>query len=154
MRMSWSEGLTIIPLIGHLPPITRRSCRCDGEQELLGLRRFEEFQASPGIARNVLADRLSRLVTAGVLERVRYQQRPDRFEYRPTPMGRQLFIPILALMQWGDEHLAGPAGPPRVAQHEGCGGRLRAGQFCQRCQQPVGAGQVEIVPGPGLRAVR
>lgn len=118
---------------------------------LLGLRRFEEFQDSLGIARNVLADRLGRLVSAGVLERVRYQQRPDRFEYRLTAMGQQLFIPVLALMQWGDEHLAGPVGPPRVAQHAGCGGNLRAGQICQRCQQPVVAGEVEIVPGPGLR---
>lgn len=118
---------------------------------LLGLRRFEEFQDSLGIARNVLADRLGWLVSAGVLERVRYQQRPDRFEYRLTPMGRQLFIPVLALMQWGDEHLAGPAGPPRVAQHEGCGGNLRTGQICQRCRQPVDAGHVEIAPGPGLR---
>ena len=117
---------------------------------LLGLRRFEEFQDSLGIARNVLADRLGWLVTAGVLERVRYQQRPDRFEYRLTPMGHQLFVPVLALMQWGDEHLAGSAGPPRVAQHRGCGGNLRAGQICQRCRQPVVAGQVEIVPGPGL----
>lgn len=118
---------------------------------LLGLRRFEEFQDSLGIARNVLADRLGSLVAAGVLERVRYQQRPDRFEYRLTAMGRQLFIPVLALMQWGDEHLAGPAGPPRVAQHGGCGGNLRAGLICQRCRQPIVAGQVEIIPGPRLR---
>ena len=118
---------------------------------LLGLRRFEQFQDSLGIARNVLANRLSRLVAAGVLERVAYQQRPERFDYRLTSMGRQLFVPVLALMQWGDEHLTGSAGPPRLAQHAVCGGDLRTGLICQQCQLPVPAEQVQIVPGPGQR---
>lgn len=118
---------------------------------LLGLRRFEQFQDSLGIARNVLTNRLGLLVTAGVFERVRYQQRPDRFEYQLTPMGRQLFVPVLALMQWGDEHLAGPAGPPRLAQHTVCGGDLRVGLICEQCQLPVPAQQVKVVPGPGQR---
>lgn len=116
---------------------------------LLGLSRFEQFLDSLGIARNVLADRLGRLVTAGVFERVRYQLRPDRFDYRLTAMGRQLFVPVLALMQWGDQHLAGSAGPPRLALHAGCGGELRAGLICQHCQLPVPAAQVQVVPGPG-----
>ena len=54
----------------------------------LGLTRFEQFQANLGIARNVLADRLGRLVDEGILERVRYSERPERFEYRLTPKGR------------------------------------------------------------------
>ena len=118
---------------------------------LLGLKRFEQFHDSLGIARNVLANRLGRLVAAGVFERVRYQQRPERFEYRLTPMGRQLFVPVLALMQWGDEHLAGSAGPPRLAQHASCGGELRAGLICQQCQLPVPGQEVTVVPGPGQR---
>jgi DNA-binding HxlR family transcriptional regulator len=116
---------------------------------LLGLSRFEQFQDSLGIARNVLANRLARLVRAGVFERVRYQQHPERFDYRLTPMGSQLFVPVLALMQWGDEHLAGSLGPPRVARHTVCGGDLRAGLTCQQCQLPVPAHQVKVVPGPG-----
>ena len=118
---------------------------------LLGLRRFEQFQDSLGIARNVLANRLSRLVAAGVFERVAYQQRPERFDYRLTSMGRELFVPVLALMQWGDEHLAGSAGPPRLAQHAVCGGDLRTGLICQQCQLPVPAEQTQVVPGPGQR---
>src|ERR1700757_294240 len=68
----------------------------------LGLRRFDQFQNSLGIASNVLTSRLDRLVEAGVLERVRYQQRPDRFEYLLTERGRALRTPLIALMQWGD----------------------------------------------------
>src|SRR5215813_11335529 len=63
----------------------------------LGLRRFDDFQQSLGVARNVLTDRLSRLVETGVLERVPYQQRPPRHEYRLTAMGRELAVPVIGL---------------------------------------------------------
>jgi DNA-binding HxlR family transcriptional regulator len=115
---------------------------------LLGARRFEQFSDSLGIARNVLTDRLARLVEAGVLERVRYQRRPDRFEYRMTAMGQGLALPVLSLMQWGDAHLAGPDGPPRLARHADCGGDVRVGLTCQHCGRPAHE-DVELMPGPG-----
>src|SRR3712207_1807547 len=65
-----------------------------------GLRRFDEFQASLGIARNVLADRLNRLVDNGIFERVRYSERPVRYEYRLTAKGRDLAVVLAALRQW------------------------------------------------------
>jgi DNA-binding HxlR family transcriptional regulator len=80
----------------------------------LGRRRFEEFQESLGIARNILTDRLAKLVDHGIFERVRYQERPERYEYRLTDKGRDLRVPLLALMQWGDQHLS-PT-PPRIAR--------------------------------------
>src|SRR3712207_8670659 len=73
----------------------------------MGVRRFDDFQRSLGVARNVLNARLHRLVEAGVLERRRYQERPPRYEYRLTEMGRDLWPAVVALMQWGDRHLAG-----------------------------------------------
>jgi DNA-binding HxlR family transcriptional regulator len=66
----------------------------------LGLRRFEEFQARLGIARNVLTDRLNRLVEEGILEKVRYSERPERFEYRLTQKGRDLQVALTGLRQW------------------------------------------------------
>jgi DNA-binding HxlR family transcriptional regulator len=119
---------------------------------LLGLRRFDDFQHSLGVARNVLTDRLKRLVEAGVLERVPYQQRPQRFEYQLTAMGRELAIPVIGLMHWGDRHLAGQAGPPRLTRHHGCGGALHTALVCATCGQPVPAADTEVLPGPGLRA--
>src|SRR5438094_8351397 len=65
----------------------------------LGLRRFEQFQESLGIARNVLTDRLNGLVDEGVLDRVRYSERPERYEYRLTPKGRDLSLALTALRQ-------------------------------------------------------
>src|SRR6478672_10959863 len=88
---------------------------------LLGLRRFEEFQESLGIARNVLTSRLNQLVDDGLLDRVCYQERPARYEYRPTSKAKDLLTALLSLMHWGDEHAPNPGGLPRTANHEGCG---------------------------------
>jgi DNA-binding HxlR family transcriptional regulator len=117
---------------------------------LLGLRRFDDFLRSLGVARNVLTERLRRLVEAGVLERVEYQHRPPRFEYRLTGKGRELAVPLIAIMHWGDSHLAGPAGPPRLTRHHGCGGLLRTQFVCQECGTTAKAGELDIIAGPGL----
>jgi DNA-binding HxlR family transcriptional regulator len=78
----------------------------------LGISRFDDFQESLGIARNVLAERLARLVDEGILERVRYSERPERYEYRLTPKGRELNVALAGLRQWGDRYLSDR--PPRV----------------------------------------
>ena len=117
---------------------------------LLGLRRFDDFQRSLGVARNVLADRLKRLTAAGVLERVPYQQRPQRFEYQLTAAGRELAVAVIALMHWGDRHLAGPAGPPRLTRHRDCGGAVHSTLVCATCAEPVPDADLEVLPGPAL----
>jgi len=80
---------------------------------VLGLSRFDEILENLGIASNVLTDRLGRLVDEEIAERVQYNERPERFEYRLTPKGRELGIVLLALMQWGDRHIS--TKPPLVA---------------------------------------
>jgi DNA-binding HxlR family transcriptional regulator len=104
---------------------------------LLGLRRFEEFHGSLAVARNVLSARLVRLFEYGVLERVRYQERPDRYEYRLTARGVDLAPAVIALMQWGDRHFAPPEGPPRLIDHAGCGAPIEAGLTCPDCARTV-----------------
>src|SRR4051812_10552734 len=76
---------------------------------MLGLSRFDEFQESLGIARNVLTDRLGRLVDEEILERVQYCERPARFEYRLTPKGRDLTVALAALRQWGEAYSGEPS---------------------------------------------
>lgn len=73
----------------------------------LGRARFDEFQASLGIAPNMLARRLKQLVAAGLLERRPYAQRPLRHEYRLTPLGQDTFPVLVALGAWGSRHLTG-----------------------------------------------
>ena len=116
----------------------------------LGLKRFGEFQASLGIARNVLTERLNRLVDEGILERVRYQERPTRYEYRLTGKGGELGTAVIALLQWGDRHLAGEAGPPRLVEHAGCGGKVEVHRVCEKCGKVIGPQEVELKPGPAL----
>jgi DNA-binding HxlR family transcriptional regulator len=77
---------------------------------LNGLRRFDEFQANLGIASNILAQRLSALVDDGLLERLRYQQRPPRYEYVPTAKARDLWPLFVVLIRWGTKWLS-PEGP-------------------------------------------
>jgi DNA-binding HxlR family transcriptional regulator len=116
---------------------------------LTGLRRFDEFLTSLGIARNVLSDRLGRLVDNGILERVRYQERPARWEYQLTGRGHELAIPLLAIMHWGDRHMADENGPPRLVRHATCGGEVVERHVCANCG-PIESADLAVEPGPGL----
>jgi len=114
----------------------------------LGLRRFEEFQQSLGIARNVLTDRLNRLVEEGILERVRYSERPARFEYRLTPKGHDIQIALAGLRQWGDQYLSKK--PPRVTRRKSDKKPVVAA-FVPAGADVLRPDEVESVPGPGSR---
>ncbi|POM25909.1 putative HTH-type transcriptional regulator YybR [Actinomadura rubteroloni] len=113
-----------------------------------GHRRFDDFQDDLGIARNVLTDRLTRLCDEGLLRRVRYQERPDRFEYRPTRKCVELWPAMMTLMLWGDRYYA-PDGPPRVVAHRGCTGTITSALTCSACGAALGPGDVVSLDGPG-----
>lgn len=93
----------------------------------LGLRRFEDFQQRLGIARPVLADRLRKLVEAGVLKKVAYQQAPVRHEYRLTPKGLDLHPVMMTLVHWGDVHMAGAEARPGATPQAGPADPTQAG---------------------------
>jgi DNA-binding HxlR family transcriptional regulator len=113
----------------------------------LGITRFDEFQESLGIARNVLTDRLNRLVDEGIFERVRYSERPARYEYRLTPKGSDLFTPLNALRQWGDQYLSPE--PMRLLRRKDDQTPVIAALVPEGA--PVlGAHEIELVPGPGF----
>ena len=114
-----------------------------------GVRRFEEFQRSLGIARNVLTVRLQTLVDHGILERHRYQSRPERFEYRLTEKGIDLYPVIVALMQWGDRWTASDDGPPGVLVHKRCEHDADPVLMCRHCGDEITARDVRLEPGPG-----
>src|SRR5438067_12547718 len=75
-------------------------------------RRFEDFQARTEAPRPILADRLKRLVDNGVLERRQYSDRPDRFEYRLTEKGRDLYPLVVSVRRWCDRRMTSHTGPP------------------------------------------
>ena len=112
-----------------------------------GVRRFTPIQEDLGVARNLLSDRLGRLVDAGVLERVQYQDRPVRHEYRLTAKGVDLSPALVALMKWGDEWYADD-GPPTLLVHAECGTPLEQVLSCPTCKEDVSPYQITSRPGP------
>ena len=66
----------------------------------VGIRRFDDFQANLGVTRHVLSDRLKRLVEHEILKRTPYQDRQERFEYRLTEKGLELYPVLLTLAAW------------------------------------------------------
>lgn len=85
-----------------------------------GMTRFDEWERSLGIAPNILTARLKALVGDGLLERHRYNERPPRHEYRLTQAGRDAHSVIVALLAWGNRHLA-PEGPRVVVLNSDTG---------------------------------
>ncbi|MDQ4114038.1 MAG: helix-turn-helix transcriptional regulator, partial [Actinomycetota bacterium] len=72
----------------------------------LGSRRFEEIARFTGGPRDILTDRLRRLEAHGLVTRIQYEQRPPRFEYHLTDLGRSLAPIIETMREFGDRHLA------------------------------------------------
>ena len=116
----------------------------------LGVTRFDQFQVRLGISRNVLNQRLTRLVDEGVLEKVPYAQHPPRYDYRLTAKGRDLWPVLTAMRQWGDRYAA-PDGPPISLVHKGCGKVSEALMVCSVCGERLTARDVRAVPGRGDR---
>ncbi len=113
-----------------------------------GVRRFSQIQHDLGIAKNLLTDRLGSLVEAGVVERVPYQERPVRHEYRLTEKGRALSPALLALMRWGDAWCSDDGAPTELV-HDECGTRLELQPWCTSCNHAVAPTQISSRPGPG-----
>jgi DNA-binding HxlR family transcriptional regulator len=114
-----------------------------------GNRRFDQMQRSLGVARNVLAARLGRLVEEGILEKRLYSLNPPRHEYFLTEKGLDLWPILVALVAYGDKHLAGPEGAPMVIVHKECGGRVNDRRICERCGTELEVREARAVPGPG-----
>jgi DNA-binding HxlR family transcriptional regulator len=106
-------------------------------EAFLGTRRFEDFQAHLQVTRHRLSDRLRKLVEHEILDRVRYQERPQRFEYRLTEKGRDLYPVIASLMRWGDRWMAGEDGPPVRLVHRSCGNAMTPELTCPECGEAV-----------------
>jgi DNA-binding HxlR family transcriptional regulator len=118
-------------------------------EAFLGTRRFRDFQQNLGIARNILSARLKKLVARGILERIATPAGGRRFEYRLTSKGRAFFPVLMALMQWGDQWVAGcDRVPVRVVDRES-GREIREINVLSGDGRLLGPSDVMMVPGPG-----
>lgn len=117
----------------------------------LGVRRFDDFVERLGISRNVLTDRLDKLVGAGVLERHPYDEARGRYDYVLTDKGRDLWPVLTTLREWGDRWILGDGNEPIVLEHRSCGAVTHLRPTCDHCGEPLDARSVVARPGPGAR---
>lgn len=118
-----------------------------------GVRRFSDFVEHLDIPRAVLSDRLRGLVDDGVLVREPDPDRGDRFHYRLTAAGRDLWPVVHALVSWGARHRT--AGPSyRRFAHAACGAELDAHARCPTCDVVPEPDEVETALRPGLESPR
>jgi len=120
-----------------------------------GVRRFDDMQRRTGMPRQVLSQRLARLVAEGLLRKVRYRvsgQR-SRDEYRLTDKGLDLYPVLVALMEWGDRYAGGADGPPVLLRHRDCGEPVRLQLTCAAGHVLESAREVTPVPGPAARKI-
>jgi DNA-binding HxlR family transcriptional regulator len=118
-----------------------------------GVRRFDDMRRRTGMPRQVLSDRLARLVREDLLRKVPYQDagQRTRHEYRLTGKGLDLYPVLVALMEWGDRHALGSAGPQVMLRHRDCGEPVRLQLSCAAGHILESAREVTPVPGPGAR---
>jgi DNA-binding HxlR family transcriptional regulator len=113
-----------------------------------GVHRFSQIHDDLGIAKNLLTDRLSRLVEHNIVHKVQYQERPVRYEYRLTPKGMDLSPALVALMGWGDRWAA-DGQPPTLLVHHACSTPLEQVLLCPTCDETVQPSHIRSRPGPG-----
>jgi DNA-binding HxlR family transcriptional regulator len=120
-----------------------------------GVRRFDDMRRRTGMPRQVLSQRLGRLVSEGLLRKMPYRESGQRRrdEYRLTDKGLDLYPVLVALMQWGDRYEVGPAGPPVLLRHRDCGEPVQLQLSCGAGHVVESARQVTPVPGPGARKI-
>ena len=111
-----------------------------------GLKRFDEIANALGIATNILTDRLKLLVSVGVLQRVPYQDKPLRHEYRLSDKGAALYSNALQMHEWANKWLIGKDEESMILNHRKCQARLTSELVCSACEQILKASEVTFDP--------
>lgn len=117
---------------------------------ILGLRRYDDLRRSTGVTNATLSDRLKALEENGLVERRKYQSRPDRFEYVPTRKGWDVGLLMQAMVQVGDKwNQKAPNGPPLGFVDERSGHRVKLAPIDVETGAPVEAKYVRALAGSG-----
>ncbi|QUN30893.1 helix-turn-helix transcriptional regulator [Cupriavidus sp. KK10] len=141
--------------LGETPcPIARTAARVADSWSVLilreafyGVTRFDEFQQNLAIAPNMLTRRLNSLVEEGMLERRQYCDRPPRSEYILTERGRDFRQVLLAMLAWGNKHLA-PEGESVQLANRRTGARVEPVLVDAANGRPVTDADYYLAPGP------
>ncbi len=123
-------------------------------EAFLRVRRFDEFQRRTGAPRPILAERLRGLVEHGVLDRRPYGSHPERFEYRLTEKGIDLYPALVTLLAWGDRWMPDDDGPPVELRHKDCGHVVVPELACPECGEWITARDMEAIEHEHRTAAR
>lgn len=144
--MKWEE-------IGHQPCSIARTLSILGDRwtmlilrnAFMGMRRFDDFQQNLGVTRHVLSERLKRLVEHGILAKAPYFDRQERFEYRLTEKGLELYPILLSMSKWADKWMDEGQGAPIQYVHKSCEKPFQPVLVCSECGEEVHARQVKPI---------
>jgi DNA-binding HxlR family transcriptional regulator len=114
-----------------------------------GARRFGDFEASLGIAKNILSDRLQRLVEHGIFQKVDVGEAGGRFEYRLTEKGEALLPVLTALREWSDDWVFGRGAEPVIVKDRRTNRRTPRMRVTDADGRPLGRRDLITEPGPG-----
>ena len=120
-----------------------------------GVRRFDDIRRRTRAPRQILSDRLARLVAEGLLRKVPYREAGQRArsEYRLTEKGLALYPLIVALLEWGNTYAVSAEGPLVELTHRDCGAPVQLQLRCADGHDVASAREVTPVPGPGARMI-
>jgi len=120
-----------------------------------GVRRFDDIRRRTRAPRQILSDRLARLVAEGLLRKVPYREAGQRArsEYRLTEKGLALYPLIVALLEWGNTYAVSAEGPLVELTHRDCGAPVQLEVRCAEGHPVASARDVTPVPGPGARMI-
>ena len=119
-------------------------------EAFFGARRFSDFARRLAIAKNILSSRLATLVEGGIFEKVPVGKMGERFEYRLTPMGKDLATILTALRQWGDRWLFGEGNEPLLVLDRQTGEPIPPVRIRREDGSLIRGRDMMLVAGPGL----
>jgi DNA-binding HxlR family transcriptional regulator len=100
-----------------------------------GSHRFDEIQRKLELGRNLLASRMQELEEEGIVERRKYQDRPERYDYHLTQKGEDLYPVLLTMLRWGTRYKVDE--PPLKLMHKSCGHIVDPLVVCDDCGEEL-----------------
>ncbi|MDP6978529.1 MAG: helix-turn-helix domain-containing protein [Myxococcota bacterium] len=118
-------------------------------EAFLGATRFETYRKRTGATKTTLTRRLKKLQENGLLQRRRYQTRPDRFEYHLTAKGLSLYPAVVMIWKWETRWGQRSNTLPAALVRRSCGHRAAPMLSCVHCAEEIKLGDCSFVDGPG-----
>jgi DNA-binding HxlR family transcriptional regulator len=138
-------------------PIARAAQLIGDEWILLILRelfkrshKFDELQKTTTAATNILTNRLKRMMEAGIVIKLPYQERPVRYKYRLTEAGLALLPLALEMMSYGQNWMPCALPSPLLLRHLSCGKITKPGQICSECGEALTVKTLRMEDNPEI----